>query len=86
MSKLPIVFPPLEITDLSDVTRVRALMTAIVQMFQRVSAAFNNPDFGSTGARPTIQRTVGQTYFDSTLGKPIWWNGTVWVDSAGTPV
>lgn len=29
---------------------------------------------------------VGGTVFDTTLGKPIWSNGTVWKDSAGTTV
>jgi hypothetical protein len=29
---------------------------------------------------------VGETYYDTTISKPIWWNGTVWKDSAGTTV
>lgn len=40
---------------------------------------------GTTGNRPTI-RCVGMQYFDTTLGYPIWWDGTQWVDAAGTPV
>jgi hypothetical protein len=35
--------------------------------------------------RPTIS-VVGFCWFDVTLGKPIWWNGTSWVDSTGTVV
>lgn len=30
--------------------------------------------------------TKGQMMFDNTLGKPIWYNGTSWVDSAGVSV
>ena len=40
---------------------------------------------GATAARPT-GLYVGQPFFDTTLGRPIWWNGTIWVDSAGTGV
>lgn len=86
MSKLPQTFPALEITDPSDVAQTRMVFTAITQMFQRIAAVFNNPDFGGTGSRPTTQRTVGQFYFDTTLGQPVWWNGSVWVDATGTPV
>lgn len=38
---------------------------------------------GATSARPTA-RPVGQQFFDTTLGKPVWWNGTAWVDATGT--
>lgn len=29
---------------------------------------------------------VGFQFFDISLNKPIWWNGTAWVDATGTPV
>ena len=37
---------------------------------------------GTTAARPT-GLGVGTPYFDTTIGVPIWWNGTIWVNSAG---
>jgi hypothetical protein len=37
---------------------------------------------GATAARPASP-AVGQTFFDSTLGLPIWWNGTHWINAAG---
>ncbi len=44
--------------------------------------------FGGTRADETP--VIGQTYFDTTLaagaGKPIWFNGTIWVDATGTGV
>jgi hypothetical protein len=40
---------------------------------------------GSTANRPTIV-SVGFRYFDTTLGKPIWYNGTDWVDTLGNAV
>lgn len=35
--------------------------------------------------RPT-NINIGFQFFDTTLGKPIWWNGSKWVDSTGTEV
>lgn len=41
---------------------------------------------GSTTYRPTLDTTdTGFQYFDTTLNKTIWWNGTIWVDSMGLP-
>lgn len=34
---------------------------------------------GSTENRPTEHLVVGQTYFDTTLGAPIFWTGSEWV-------
>jgi hypothetical protein len=44
---------------------------------------------GTTGARPTspaIGLYVGFQYWDSTLSKPVYWNGTVWKDATGATV
>lgn len=40
---------------------------------------------GATAGRPQNPR-VGETYFDQTLGLPIWWNGATWVNALGVPV
>ena len=44
---------------------------------------------GTTAQRPTSFLWVGRPYFDTTLaagaGRPIWYNGTIWVLSDGTP-
>ena len=48
------------------------------------------PDSGTTANRPAnttlIKLQTGQVYFDTTLGIPIWWNGTNWVNASGTVV
>lgn len=46
------------------------------------------PDFesGTTANRPTLGLIAGQQYWDTTLSKPIWWNGSVWKDATGTTV
>lgn len=46
---------------------------------------------GASSARPTSRltnnwETIGMMYFDTTLGKPIWWTGTKWVDANGSQV
>ena len=37
---------------------------------------------GSSSQRPIVN-VVGVEFFDITLGKPIYWNGTAWVDASG---
>jgi hypothetical protein len=50
----------------------------------------STPSSGTTANRPidSVQAPipVGQTYFDTTLGIPIFWNGTVWKNASGTTV
>ena len=41
---------------------------------------------GATSNRPTEQLFFGLCYYDTTLGKPIWYNGSVWKDASGTTV
>jgi len=50
---------------------------------------FVDPSRGPTLARPTPAFPgilVGQQYFDTDLGYPIWWDGSQWIDANGTPV
>lgn len=46
-------------------------------LFQEIRGISNN--------RPQSPM-LGSCYFDTTLNKPIWWNGTIWVDSSGAEV
>ena len=41
---------------------------------------------GTTAQRPMNNLWIGRTFFDKTLGFQICYNGTAWVNSAGTPV
>lgn len=47
-----------------------------------VTLAAAVPLSGITSARPVTPAT-GTYYFDTTLGKPIWYSGTGWVDATG---
>lgn len=38
---------------------------------------------GATANRP-VSSILGQFYFDTTLGYPVWWNGSTWVKYDGT--
>lgn len=51
------------------------------------STAWRNKGFksGATSRRPANSK-VGAQYFDTTINKPIWFTGTIWVDVAGVPV
>jgi hypothetical protein len=40
---------------------------------------------GATANRPTAMLWPGRTYFDTTLGKPIWFKTAGWVDATGAP-
>ena len=43
--------------------------------------------YGTTAARPaTTALSAGHRYFDTTLGLPIWWDGTNWINAAGATV
>jgi hypothetical protein len=48
------------------------------------------PLSGTTAKRPidSVQNPlpIGQFYYDTTLDRPIWWNGTVWKKADGTTV
>ena len=41
---------------------------------------------GTTANRPTSRIFQGFVFFDSTLGKPIWYDGSGWVDATGSSV
>ncbi len=42
-------------------------------------------DRGATTERPT-EKNIGRFYFDTDISKPIWWNGTDWIDAVGNIV
>lgn len=44
-----------------------------------------NANQGTTADRPSPS-FVGAVYFDTDLGKPVWWSGSNWVDATGTTV
>lgn len=51
-----------------------------------VNGVPNSYDSGTTSNRPTNGNYIKRMYFDTTLGKPIYWSGTIWVDANGAAV
>lgn len=43
------------------------------------------PQGGPTSGRPTTP-VLYQSYLDTTLGQPVYWNGSVWINAAGVSV
>lgn len=44
------------------------------------------PNSGTSENRPTLRLQVGDYYFDTTLGIPIFWNGSYWINAIGDPL
>jgi hypothetical protein len=47
---------------------------------------FATQQSGITSNRPVKLLFIGRFYFDTTLGLPIWYNGTNWIKADGTVV
>ena len=65
------------------------ILNALRLYFTRLnnfSQALATPDIGTTAQRPITALLAGQQFFDTTLGIPIWWTGTKWVNASGTTV
>ena len=68
--------------DVSDVSVTKAAYDAKVQELESeistLKAKLAAVASGTTEQRPTENLVVGQQYFDTTLGVPVFWNGTEW--------
>jgi Right handed beta helix region len=73
---------------IQDIFRVngnnRVTMYQIID-FNKIVSANRVLESGTTANRPASP-VLGQEYFDTTIKKPIWFNGTNWQDAAGNIV
>jgi len=76
----PIVYDQRYIDQLTNALRL--YFNQVDNFTQNVTV----PPSGTTASRPTERLEVGQYYFDTTIGRPIYWNGTNWINAAGTVV
>lgn len=81
-------FPRVHANGLVPGNLFNQAMAAIERAIATINVAI---PFGATTQRPQIPTSeaatlIGKPYFDTTLGIPISWNGTAWVDATGTPV
>lgn len=72
----------------TDMTTVVAALQAQNILFGKILGVIEAPAATSVG--PTVFRpatpATGQYFFDTTVGLPIWWNGTGWINAAGGAV
>lgn len=66
----------------STINTADSINSAIGKLEAGIKSLTTN-SYGDTESRPSDNITVGYKYFDTTLNKPIWWNGTKWVDYNG---
>ena len=75
-------------TEVGDIQEVIEVIQEEIEIIQeeevRISNLENRVGAGGT-ARPETPYLY-QMFFDSNLGKPIWWSGSNWVDSEGNIV
>lgn len=70
-----------------DTNRQRPFFLSSDGRWKDVNGRTSGAIKGTTTERPTlVTDDAGYQYFDTTLGKPIWWNGTAWVDVTGVDV
>jgi len=67
------------LVSVNDASQLPAEVQAVLDARHSVTRS------GATGARPTVS-IIGTQFFDTTLNKPVWWNGTVWKDATGATV
>jgi len=80
---LPVAKP--EYDQSSESQFLNALRLYFTQI-DNFTSALSVVRYGTTSQRPAVGITIGQNYFDTTLGIPIWYSGTKWVNSSGTAV
>lgn len=74
------------IATVNDFSTIPSGITTVIVKDKDRGGVFNRIA-STTATRPaSATLTTGSQIYDTTLGKPIWWNGTVWKDAAGTTV
>ncbi|QEP53230.1 putative tail fiber protein [Acinetobacter phage BS46] len=77
------------VSSLSNVpsTNNISLNSSLQALLNRIEyVRLNNIEKSGTTAQRPAGVTTGYQFFDTTLGKPIYWNGSSWVDSTGASV
>jgi hypothetical protein len=58
----------------------------IGDLWDEVNNIETHPPIGGPTAKRPLDPFLYGCYFDTTLGIPIWWDGTKWVDAGGVTV
>ena len=87
INRPPIRTPIIEIRKDSRNADVITTTKGWGQFFSQVfTICLATSQSGITANRPVRTLYIGRFYFDTTLGKPIWYDGAGWVDATGTSV
>jgi len=80
---LPVAGEEYDQSYLNQILNILRLYFVQIDNFSRITSTIR---YGTTDQRPSVGVTTGQMFFDTTLGYPIFYNGTKWVNSSGTVV
>jgi hypothetical protein len=61
----------------TDIFTAQTFFLGTVSEIRQNASRAANPSRGTTGQRPALP-FIGEMYFDTTLGYPLWWNGAAW--------
>jgi hypothetical protein len=81
---LPVVAPQTYSAEFEN--QILNVLRLYFNQLNNYTQATATPDYGTTANRPKAPLQTGQQFFDTTLGYPIWWAGTKWVNASGTSV
>ena len=85
-SKAPNLLVPPVVYDQRYVDQLTNALRLYFNQIDNFTQNVTVPASGSTANRPTERLQIGEYYFDTTIGRPIYWNGTNWINAAGTVV
>jgi hypothetical protein len=72
--------------DKTHQDEVNNTMRLYFNQLDNYNQATSIPVSNTTANRPIENLLVGQIFFDTTLGIPIWWSGSAWKNASGTTV
>jgi hypothetical protein len=72
--------------DQATESRILNVLRLYFNQLNNYIQALGTPKYGLKSQRPLTNQQIGQFYFDTTLGYPVWWNGSKWVNYNGTAV
>jgi len=82
-----ITVPPFKAQVQQEINKKIVIVSAWSNWFMEIfRVCRNQQQSGTTAQRPVKEMYIGRRYFDTTLNKPIWYTGTLWVDATGSTV
>jgi len=80
----PIVYDQRYVDQLNNALRL--YFTQVDNFTQATVNPLNGPTANRPVDSPQLPLPIGLFYFDTTINRPIWYNGTNWINAAGTVV